>query len=189
MVRHEVRGSRRFEPHGEMHLSAVLDFLAPSFRSSVHAAVDRYDQMGVRYALIGGVAAGAYGTPRATRDIDFLVGDEAFDVTGDIISLKPGLPVETTFGVPIDSIPPPVEYRDLYERALNEAVESDEPGVRIASAAFVAATKLAGGRLHDMTAVIEMVDAGTVDLGELERLVEPYPRLRVRYARMLELRQ
>jgi hypothetical protein len=35
-------------------------------------------ELGVRHALVGGLAVGAWGYPRNTRDIDFLVGEEAF---------------------------------------------------------------------------------------------------------------
>jgi len=186
MVRHEVRGPRRRSAavsSGEVNLSGVLDYLAPAFRESIHAAAGRYRQMNVRFALIGGIAASAYSQPRNTKDIDFLVGDEAFDTVGVIISPRAGLPVETILGVPIDSIPPHIEYRELYERALNEAVESDEPGIPIAPPDLVAVTKLEGGRLHDIAAVVEMLRAGTVDLDELERLVQPYQKLRDRCAR------
>ncbi len=34
---------------------------------------------GVRHVLIGALAVGAWGYPRASKDVDFLVGDEAFD--------------------------------------------------------------------------------------------------------------
>jgi hypothetical protein len=142
MVPREIRGPRRFE--GPPGLCAELDYLAPRFRTAVRAAANTYRRLGVRYALIGGLAAGAYGRPRSTKDADFLVGEEAFDSLGIVISFKPGIPQEAC-EVPIDNIPPHVDYADLYERALNEAVESDEPGVLIAGAEMVAVTKLVGG--------------------------------------------
>jgi hypothetical protein len=180
MVPREIRGPRRFE--GPPGLCAELDYLAPRFRTAVRAAANTYRRLGVRYALIGGLAAGAYGRPRSTKDADFLVGEEAFDSLGIVISFKPGIPQEAC-EVPIDNIPPHVDYADLYERALNEAVESDEPGVLIAGAEMVAVTKLVGGRSHDVAAVVEMMRAGTVDIDELERLVRPHGKLRLVFAR------
>lgn len=179
MVRRQIRGPRRFEESGgsESDLRAELDHLAPKFRDAVRAATAAYRRLGVRYALIGGVAAGAYGRPRSTKDVDFLVGDEAFDSIGLVISFKAGIPQEAC-GVPIDNIPQHAQYRDLYERALDEAVESDEPGVLIARPEMVAVTKLAGGRLHDISAVADMLRSGAVDPDELARLVEPYIKLR-----------
>jgi hypothetical protein len=187
MIRREIRGLRRFEEpagFGAPNLAAELDFLAPRFRDAVHAAANAYRQLEIRYALIGGVAAGAYSRPRATKDVDFLVGDEAFESRGVVISFKAGVPQEAC-QVPIDNIPLHVEYRDLYEAALNEAVESDEPGVRIARPEMVAATKFAGGRPQDITAVVEMIHASSLDLNELATLVRPYKRLALAYERVL----
>ena len=180
MIPREIRGPRRFDT--TPGLRAELDHLAPSFRFAVHAAVEAYERAGVRYALIGGVAAGAYGQPRATKDVDFLVGDEAFDTVGTVISFKPGIPLEA-HGVPIDSIPLHVGYRQLYVRALDERIECDEPDVLIARPEMVAVTKLVGGRPHDITAVVEMTQAGTLDLDELEKIVRPYAKLRLAFAR------
>jgi len=38
-------------------------------------------ELGVPHALIGGLAVGIHGHPRATKDVDFLVGREAFAST------------------------------------------------------------------------------------------------------------
>ena len=40
---------------------------------------DALHECGVRHVLIGGLAVGVHGHPRATKDGDFLVGDEAFE--------------------------------------------------------------------------------------------------------------
>jgi hypothetical protein len=181
MVPREIRGPRRHDaPTG---LRAELDHLAARFHTAIHAAADTYQRLGVRYALVGGIAAGAYGRPRATKDIDFLVGEEAFDSLGLVISFKAGIPQEAC-GVPIDNIPPHFEYLDLYERALNEAVESDELGVLIARPEMLAVTMLVDGRPHDITAAVEMVQAGQLDLDKVERIVRPYAKLRLASARV-----
>jgi hypothetical protein len=175
MVPREIRGPRRFEsPSGltiEAGLHDELEFLHPRFRAALYAAAAAYDQLGIRYALVGGVAAGAYGRPRATRDIDFLVGEEAFHAAGAVLSFKAGVPQEA-HDVPIDNIPPHVHYREIYERALDSAVVVD--GVRVARAPFVATTKLVGGRPHDIAAIVEMVQAGSVTPEEVRTIVAPY---------------
>lgn len=38
----------------------------------------RLTELGVPHMLIGGIAVGLHGYPRATKDVDFLVGPEAF---------------------------------------------------------------------------------------------------------------
>lgn len=182
MVRRpEVRGLRRFEEPpdrpGAPNLNAELDQLPERFRAGVVAAAEAYRRAGVRAVLIGGLAAGAYGRPRSTKDIDFLVGDEAWDSAGIVISLKAGIPQEAA-GVTVDNVPIHIRYRALYERALSEAVESDVPGVRIARPEMLAVTKLEGGRSQDIAAVVDMLRAESIDLRELTDLVRPHDRLR-----------
>lgn len=41
--------------------------------------------LGVPHALIGGLAVGLYGYPRGTKDVDFLVGNEAFSSTSPFL--------------------------------------------------------------------------------------------------------
>jgi hypothetical protein len=112
------------------------------------------------------------------------VGDEAWDTRGVVISLKAGIPQEAC-RVPIDNIPVHVTYRELYERAIETAVESDEAGVWIARPELVAVTKLAGGRSQDIAAVVDMLRADSIHRDELARLVQPHERLRLAYARAL----
>jgi hypothetical protein len=64
-------------------MSSALDGL----RGVVHPDIlERTEQisrtltaLGIPHALIGGLAVGVYGHPRATKDVDFLVGTEAFE--------------------------------------------------------------------------------------------------------------
>lgn len=52
-------------------------------------------QVGVRHVVVGGLAVGANGYPRATKDVDFLVGDEAFERhAGGLVTLRPGVPFQ-----------------------------------------------------------------------------------------------
>ena len=156
--------------------------LDPRFREAIVAAAHTYQDLGIRAALIGGLAAGAYGRPRATRDIDFLVGDEAWTSKGVILSIKPGVP-QMANGIPVDNIPFPNEYRGLYDRALHQAIESDVSGVLILQPEMVAVTKLAGGRSKDIASVVDMMEAESIDLAELEKTVSPYSKLRAMFDR------
>ena len=45
----------------------------------------KLSELGVPHALIGGLAVGVHGHPRATRDADSLVGSEAFDSTSPLL--------------------------------------------------------------------------------------------------------
>ncbi len=43
------------------------------FRECLQQVIDIFDALGVRFHLTGGAAAVAYGDPRMTQDIDFVV--------------------------------------------------------------------------------------------------------------------
>ena len=59
---------------------------------------------GVGHALVGGLAVGAHGWPRATRDVDFLLDDGAFVKSeSGLVTLRAGIPVES-HGIAIDAI-------------------------------------------------------------------------------------
>jgi hypothetical protein len=70
-------------------------------------ASNALSDIGVRHALIGGLAVGAYGYVRATRDIDFLLHDEGFEHrSSGILTLKAGVPIESN-GVRVDTLSEP----------------------------------------------------------------------------------
>ena len=140
-------------------LSAALDMLAAKFRTALHAADETYARLGIPHVLIGGVAVGAYAEPYATKDIDFLVGDEAFDSKGIVVSFRAGVPLEAA-GVPVDSVPIEQEYKGIYEAALATAVNSDEPGIKIVRIDYLAALKLIARRSRDYDAVVDLLDHG-----------------------------
>ncbi len=66
-----------------------------------HSASARLTELGVPHLVIGGLAVGAWGHPRATKDIDFLVRErDVFD--GKLfLSFKPNIPIQHN-GVAID---------------------------------------------------------------------------------------
>ena len=41
--------------------------------------------LGIPHALVGGLAVGLNGHPRATKDVDYLVGREAFEMTAPVL--------------------------------------------------------------------------------------------------------
>ncbi len=57
-------------------LSSVEGVVAPGVLDAMRRASEVLTRLGVRHALVGGLVVGAHGYPRATKDVDFLVGDE-----------------------------------------------------------------------------------------------------------------
>lgn len=180
MVRHQIRGIRRLTPNGTR---STFDFLADRFRRAAHEAADAYSRAGVRHALIGGIAVGAYTEPRATKDIDYLVGDEAFDVQGPIISFRPGIPLQV-YDTAIDTIPIPAGHHDVLEAAINTAVTSDE-GIPIIRPEYLAYTKLLSSRARDHQDVVALLRFG-LDAASVERLLTAKPDLQARFARAID---
>ncbi len=108
---------------------------------------------GVRHLVVGGLAVGANGYPRATGDVDFLVGAEAFeDHPGGLVTLKPGVPFQVN-GVAVDLLSP-----GAGESFLDDAL-GGLPGC-FAEAPLLVYLKLKSPRHKDRTDVIELVKAG-----------------------------
>jgi hypothetical protein len=123
---------------------------------------------GIRHALIGALAANAYrDRPRTTEDIDFLVGDEAFEAhPGGFVTLK--VPVIEFDGIEVDQVPLTPSLRAVAE-ALDRAHVSD--GVPIAPLDTIVVMKLLAGRTQDL-ADIEAIVAAGVDREALRAAVE-----------------
>lgn len=101
---HEVRPSlgRRLGPD----LDEAISALPPDVAAALLRAHQALTELGVRHVIVGGIAVSAHGYVRTTKDVDFLVGDEAFDRPfGDFVTMKPGLPI-TIRQVAIDYLSP-----------------------------------------------------------------------------------
>jgi len=109
--------------------------------------------LGVRHVLVGGLAVGANGYPRATKDVDFLVGDEAFEHhAGGFVTMKGGVPIQVN-GVAIDLL-----SVQAGEEHLSTALEA--PMGAIIEAPQLIYLKLKSPRQKDRVDVIELIKAG-----------------------------
>ena len=149
------------------HLGEVFDLLHPKFVQAIVGAHDAYERLGIRHALIGGLAVGIHGHPRATKDVDFLVGPEAFESSGLIVSFRAGVPLASG-GVAVDSVPIPEGYESIFERALAEAKKTDD--VPVIGLPYLVLMKLMAGRRQDLADVAAIVSKG--DLKAVRALVD-----------------
>ena len=142
---------RRFVTRPDLAL--LEDVVAPKVIDAMKLASQALTNAGVRHVIVGGLAVGAHGYPRATKVIDFLVGDEAFEQHPDgVVTMRAGIPIQV-HGVAIDLLSVG-EGEDHLTKSLDAA-----PG-SVAEAAPLVYLKLKSPRHKDRTDVIELVKAG-----------------------------
>ena len=139
-----------------MDMKEALRFAYPPVREAAVKAAEQLRHLGVRYALAGGLALGAHGYIRATTDVDFLVGDEAFEHHGSLVTYKPGIPVEID-GIRIDYLSP-VSLNPQLEEVLDHPVMSG--GLPVVPVEVLIYMKLIAKRRRDVVDVIELINAG-----------------------------
>jgi hypothetical protein len=133
--------------------SLLQGVVAPEVLDAMKVASEALTRVGVRHVVVGGLAVGANGFPRATRDVDFLVGEEAFERhPGGLLTLRPGVPFQVN-RVAVDFI-----GAEASEGFLAAALDA-EPGSMIDGPPLVY-MKLKSPRHKDRTDVIELVKAG-----------------------------
>jgi len=62
-------------------IDQLSEVVAPALLRRAADTSKLMKELGIPHVLIGGLAVGVHGHPRATKDIDFLVGEEAFAST------------------------------------------------------------------------------------------------------------
>jgi hypothetical protein len=155
---------------GGPSLERAFAAVPEAVRVAAEEASRRLAALGIRHALIGGLAVGAHGAPRNTTDVDFLVGLEAFEGTGLVLTHRSGVPVKIG-GVAVDLLP--AEEAAL-ERAL-ETAGSPASSVPLVDLPTLVQMKLRALRPHDQDDVRRLIRAGA-DLGAIRRhlaAVEP----------------
>ena len=136
--------------------SLLDDVVAPKVLAAMKAASAALSALGIRHVVVGGLAVGANGYPRATKDVDFLVGDEAFEHhPGGFVTMKGGVPIQVN-GVAIDLLSVQVGEEHLatvLEAPMGSMIEAPE----------LVYLKLKSPRQKDRVDVIELIKAG-IDL-------------------------
>lgn len=133
--------------------SLLIDVVAPKVLEALKLASEALVAANVRHVVVGGLAVGANGYPRATRDVDFLVGSEAFrHHANGLVTMRPEVPFQVN-GVAVDLLSPQAG-EDFLEAALAAA-----PGT-IMEAPPLVYMKLKSPRRKDHVDVIEMIKGG-----------------------------
>jgi hypothetical protein len=93
-------------------VSLLDDTVAPRILDAMRVASARLTELGARHVLVGGLAVGAWGHARATKGVDFLVGEEAFEhQAGGLVTMKYGVPIQVG-GVAVDLLSARANHRE-----------------------------------------------------------------------------
>ena len=152
-----------------MDLKEVFRFVAPRVRDAAIKSAAQLNGLGIRYALAGGLAVGAHGYVRATVDVDFLVGEEAFVHHGSVVAFKAGVPIEVD-GVRIDYLSP-LSLGAQLEQVLDHPPMNE--GLAIVPIEVLIYMKLAAKRRRDLVDVIELVKVGA-DVNGVRKYLRQY---------------
>jgi len=152
-----------------MNLKDIFRFVAPRVRDAAVKTAVQLEHLGIRYALAGGLAVGAHGYIRATADVDFLVGEEAFEHHGLFVTFKPGVPIEVD-GIRIDYLSSHSLGLQM-EEVLDDASISE--GLVVVPIEVLIYMKLVAKRRKDQVDVIELIKAGA-DLKRVRHYLEKY---------------
>ncbi|MEZ4770379.1 MAG: hypothetical protein R2844_18380 [Caldilineales bacterium] len=152
-----------------MDIKDALSFVSPKVRDAAIKAAAQLEQLGIRHALAGGLAVGAHGYIRATAVVDFLVGEEAFEHHGVLVTFRPGVPIEVD-GVRIDYLSP-VALGSQFEDVLDSPTLSE--GLAVVPIEALMLMKLRARRRQDLLDVVELINAGA-DVRRVRRYLEQY---------------
>jgi len=152
-----------------MDLKDIFRFVAPQVRNAAVKTAAQLEQIGIRYALAGGLAVGAHGYIRATTAVDFLVGEEAFEHHGALVTFKTGIPIEVE-GIRIDYLSP-ISLGSQVEEALDHPLTSE--GLAIVPIEVLIYMKLVAKRRRDLVDIVELIKAGA-DLKPVRDYLEKY---------------
>jgi hypothetical protein len=171
---------RQIAPFRNLHMNTpdiglLRGVVAPEIYAAMLIASAELTRLGVRHALVGGLAVGAHGWPRATKDVDFLVGPEGFERHGAIVTFKDKMPLRVG-NVAVD----PILYADG-EEFLESGISLPHEGVPVAPIEVLIYMKLRSPRRKDEIDIIELVKSGIDNHFVLEYLQKNAPDLVVKF--------
>lgn len=129
--------------------------VAPQVLMDALDTSERLRALGIPHALVGGLAVGMHGHPRATKDVDFIVGEAAFASTKPLLAFREELSGIVRWGV-IDLLAA-LPDDPVLEAALRLPAAGEIP---IVAVEVLVLMKLRAGRPQDEADVAHLVSAG-----------------------------
>ncbi len=138
---------------GQPDLKRLDDAVSQTVIDAMHQASEHLKSIGVRHMLIGGLAVGAYGWPRATKDVDFVIGPEGFTKSpAGLVFFVDDMPLRVG-KVAIDNMVPAAEDEYLFD-LLGKVHVSD--GIPVAPIEGLTVMKLRSPRKKDEADLVEI---------------------------------
>lgn len=160
------------------NLAPVFEVNSQAIHEATRGSSEALHRAGVRHALVGGLAVGAWGYPRWSKDVDFLVGDEAFIAhPGGFVTFAPGVPISFA-GIAIDSLSIGPDEGFLVEALENPIIVGGIPVIAVEALVYL---KLKSPRDKDRVDVIELVKAGIDSKTVLAWLNQRSPEMAKRF--------
>jgi hypothetical protein len=155
------------------NLALLRGVVAPEILDAAEVASRKLREAGIPHALAGGLAVGAHGYPRTTDDVDFLVGEEAFEKhAGGLVTLK--LPLVAVGSVRVDfvSLDDTEQERDDARDAVDNPPLS--PEVPVVPLQLLLYMKLKAGRQKDLADVVELLKRGRIEIEVVDRYLQEH---------------
>jgi hypothetical protein len=154
---------------GTMDIKEVFGFVDPKVRNAALQVAEQLEKLGIRFALAGGLAVGVHGYVRATKDVDFLVGEEAFEHHGLLVTFKAGVPIQVG-GIQVDYLSALSLGQHLIQEIENPPVCDGLPVVSVEALIYM---KLIARRRQDQLDVIKLIQTG-INVRSVRKYLEEY---------------
>lgn len=136
-------------------IESLVGTVAPEVLLDAVTVSQKLTELGIPHALVGGLAVGLYGHPRATKDVDLLVQDSAFEMTEPFLVFRDELKDVIHVGV-VDLLAVP-KTRPVLGELLQAPTEGGVPVIPLAALVLM---KLDASRPQDLADIHRLLDAG-----------------------------
>ncbi|NJL28197.1 MAG: hypothetical protein HC897_10040 [Thermoanaerobaculia bacterium] len=160
---------------------ALAGVVAPKILLDAIDASKRLSELGVPHTLIGGLAVGIHGYPRATKDVDYLVGAQAFASTSPLLVYREELRDLVRLGI-VDLLAVPPAYPALTGYLESMSTGGEVPVIPVEALILL---KLHAHRPQDQADVVALLDAGADAAAVTRYLRDHAPELVARFAELV----
>lgn len=146
-------------------LAPVREVVSDRIWRALIDASAKLTELGVHHALIGGLAVGALGYPRSTKDVDFIVDNSGWEETpAGLVIMRVAMPIRA-HGIDIDTLAIPRGHEHLASAIENATITE---GVPVAPVEEIVYLKLLTPRTRDLEDIGQLLERGVFDAADFE---------------------